>query len=302
MRSFAEQALAQRGAVSASTAAIVVFSPAPCDTSSSSACATRAPSAATASSASSPLISMVGIALGVCGADRGAVGDERLPEGGAHAHPRRRLARADHRPTTTASTDWQAVAKIAAQHPRVRRRRAVRAGAGDARRRPGGARRAGARHPARAEEDKVADLAQPHARRLARRAASRASSASCSARTSRARSACCRGDKVALIAPQGMVTPAGVIPRLKQFTVVGIFEAGISDADSGLALIHLEDAQTLYQLGEPVTRRAPQARRPVRRAHGGARAAGEAAARRCTPPTGRAATPTSSARWRSRSA
>jgi lipoprotein-releasing system permease protein len=61
------------------------------------------------------------------------------------------------------------------------------------------------------------------------------------------------GDKVALVAPQGMVTPAGVIPRLKQFTVVGLFEAGIIDADAGLALVHLRDAQTLYQLGEAVT-------------------------------------------------
>jgi lipoprotein-releasing system permease protein len=61
------------------------------------------------------------------------------------------------------------------------------------------------------------------------------------------------GDKVALIAPQGTVTPAGVIPRLKQFTVVGIFEAGIVDADAGLALVNLRDAQTLYQMGNAVT-------------------------------------------------
>jgi lipoprotein-releasing system permease protein len=61
------------------------------------------------------------------------------------------------------------------------------------------------------------------------------------------------GDKVALVAPQGLVTPAGVIPRLKQFTVVGIFEAGIIDADAGLALVHMRDAQTLYQLGEAVS-------------------------------------------------
>jgi lipoprotein-releasing system permease protein len=60
-------------------------------------------------------------------------------------------------------------------------------------------------------------------------------------------------DKVALIAPQGLVTPAGVIPRLKQFTVVGIFEAGIADADSALALVDMQDAQTLYQLGNDVT-------------------------------------------------
>ena len=61
------------------------------------------------------------------------------------------------------------------------------------------------------------------------------------------------GDKVALVAPQGTVTPAGVIPRLKQFTVAGIFEAGIVDADSGLALVSLKDAQTLYQLGDAVS-------------------------------------------------
>ncbi len=58
------------------------------------------------------------------------------------------------------------------------------------------------------------------------------------------------GDKVALIAPQGRVTPAGVIPRLKQFTVVGTFDIGMYEYDSSLALVHLEDAQKLYQLGD----------------------------------------------------
>jgi lipoprotein-releasing system permease protein len=62
-----------------------------------------------------------------------------------------------------------------------------------------------------------------------------------------------RGDKIALVAPQGVVTPAGVIPRLKQFTVVGTFEVGFSDADSGLALIHLRDAQTMFQMGDGVS-------------------------------------------------
>jgi lipoprotein-releasing system permease protein len=61
------------------------------------------------------------------------------------------------------------------------------------------------------------------------------------------------GDKVAVVAPQGLVTPAGVIPRLKQFTVVGIFEAGIVDADAALSLVHLADAQALYQLGASVS-------------------------------------------------
>jgi lipoprotein-releasing system permease protein len=61
------------------------------------------------------------------------------------------------------------------------------------------------------------------------------------------------GDKVALIAPQGLVTPAGVIPRLKQFTVTGVFEVGMFEYDSGLALLHLEDAQKLYQMGDAVS-------------------------------------------------
>jgi lipoprotein-releasing system permease protein len=61
------------------------------------------------------------------------------------------------------------------------------------------------------------------------------------------------GDKVALIAPQGMVTPAGVIPRLKQFTVAGTFHAGVNEADGRLALVHLADAQTLYRFGESVS-------------------------------------------------
>ena len=61
------------------------------------------------------------------------------------------------------------------------------------------------------------------------------------------------GDKVALIAPQGVVTPAGLIPRLKQFTLVGTFDAGFGEADGGLVLVHIKDAQALYQLGEAAT-------------------------------------------------
>jgi lipoprotein-releasing system permease protein len=62
-----------------------------------------------------------------------------------------------------------------------------------------------------------------------------------------------RGDKVVLIAPRGQVTPAGIVPRLKQFTVVGIFEVGHYEYDSGLALIDLADAQKLYQLADAVS-------------------------------------------------
>ncbi len=61
------------------------------------------------------------------------------------------------------------------------------------------------------------------------------------------------GEKVALVTPQGTVTPAGSIPRLKSFTVVGLFELGWIEADSRVALIHMQDAQRLYQLGEAVT-------------------------------------------------
>ena len=59
------------------------------------------------------------------------------------------------------------------------------------------------------------------------------------------------GDKVTMIAPQGQVTPAGVIPRLKQFTVVGIFDSGHFEFDSTLAFIHLDDAMKMFQLSAP---------------------------------------------------
>ncbi|MFN0163145.1 MAG: lipoprotein-releasing ABC transporter permease subunit [Burkholderiales bacterium] len=55
------------------------------------------------------------------------------------------------------------------------------------------------------------------------------------------------GDRVTLIAPQGNVTPAGVIPRLKQFTVAGVFDSGHFEYDSALALVAMEDAQRLFR-------------------------------------------------------
>ncbi len=61
------------------------------------------------------------------------------------------------------------------------------------------------------------------------------------------------GDKVTLIAPQGVVTPAGVVPRLKAFTVIGLFEVGHFEYDSGLALIRMEDAQRLYRMDDRVS-------------------------------------------------
>lgn len=61
------------------------------------------------------------------------------------------------------------------------------------------------------------------------------------------------GDKIVVIAPQGQVTPAGVIPRLRQFTVAGIFAVDHYEYDSGLALVALEDAQRLFRFGNAVS-------------------------------------------------
>jgi lipoprotein-releasing system permease protein len=55
------------------------------------------------------------------------------------------------------------------------------------------------------------------------------------------------GDKVTLVAPQANVTPAGIMPRLKRFNVVGIFEIGMHEFDSALALMHLDDARQLFR-------------------------------------------------------
>jgi lipoprotein-releasing system permease protein len=61
------------------------------------------------------------------------------------------------------------------------------------------------------------------------------------------------GDKVVLMAPQGQFTPTGVVPRIKQFNVVGIFQIGMYEYDAGLALIHMADAQKLYRMGTNVS-------------------------------------------------
>jgi lipoprotein-releasing system permease protein len=147
--------------------------------------------------------------------------------------------------------DWRKVAEIASKHPRVLaaapfvQAQAMLA-AGQA------VRGALVRGILPAEEEKVADLGQHM--RLGSLEALKPGEFGVVLGADLARAlAVLPGDKVALVAPQGLVTPAGVIPRLKQFTLVGIFEAGIADADAGLALIHIRDAQTLYQLGENVT-------------------------------------------------
>ena len=60
-----------------------------------------------------------------------------------------------------------------------------------------------------------------------------------------------QGDKVTLVAPSGQVTPAGVVPRLKQMTVVGTFDSGHYEYDSGLVLMHLDDAARIFRLEGP---------------------------------------------------
>ena len=54
-----------------------------------------------------------------------------------------------------------------------------------------------------------------------------------------------------LIAPSGQVTPAGVVPRLKQMTVVGTFDSGHYEYDNGLVLLHMDDAQRIFRLEGP---------------------------------------------------
>ncbi len=56
------------------------------------------------------------------------------------------------------------------------------------------------------------------------------------------------GDKVALVVPQGSVTPAGVVPRLKQFTVVGVFRSGHYEYDSSFVFVNLDDAAKVFRV------------------------------------------------------
>lgn len=60
-------------------------------------------------------------------------------------------------------------------------------------------------------------------------------------------------DRVVLITPRGQVTPAGVMPRLRQFRVSGIFEVNNYEYDAALAIIHMTDAQKLLRFGDSVS-------------------------------------------------
>jgi lipoprotein-releasing system permease protein len=61
------------------------------------------------------------------------------------------------------------------------------------------------------------------------------------------------GDKVTLVAPQASISPMGIMPRLKRFTVSGLFEVGMHEYDSALALVHMNDAQRVFKLGDAVS-------------------------------------------------
>ncbi len=61
------------------------------------------------------------------------------------------------------------------------------------------------------------------------------------------------GDKVTLVTPSAQVTPAGVVPRLKRFRVVGIFYVGMYEYDSSMALLHMEDARRVFRLTDGVS-------------------------------------------------
>jgi lipoprotein-releasing system permease protein len=61
------------------------------------------------------------------------------------------------------------------------------------------------------------------------------------------------GDPVTVMVPEARTTPIGVLPQMRRFTVVGIFEAGMQEYDLQLAVVHIEDAQKLLRMGEGVT-------------------------------------------------
>ena len=196
------------------------------------------------------LISMAGIALGVAA----LIVVLSVMNGFQQELRTRILAVVSHVQLSgpdNALTDWQSVAKAALEHPRVLEA-APYINAQGMLSYGQGVRGAIVRGVLPALEDRVADIGR-HMRAGSLDALKPgAFNIILGGELARAIGAF-PGDKVALIAPQGRVTPAGVIPRLKQFTLAGTFDIGMYEYDAGLALMHLEDAQALYQLGDAVS-------------------------------------------------
>ncbi len=61
------------------------------------------------------------------------------------------------------------------------------------------------------------------------------------------------GDDLTIFAPEIRATPAGVVPQVRRFTVAGLFEAGVHEYDTALAVIHYQDAQRLFRTGEDIS-------------------------------------------------
>jgi len=142
--------------------------------------------------------------------------------------------------------DWRATAALAARHPQVRGSAPFVAtqallGRGDA------LRGAQVRGVDPAEEAQVTPLAE---RERALFAALQPGAWKIILGGELARAVGARiGDKVTVMAPNGQVTPAGVVPRMRQFTVVGTFYAGHPDYDASFALVHIDDAARLFRTG-----------------------------------------------------
>jgi len=196
------------------------------------------------------LVSMLGIALGVAAlivvlsVMNGFQKEVRARILGVASHVQ--LTGADNR-----LADWQAVAREAAEHPQVvaaapfvNAQGMLLFGAA--------VRGAVVRGIVPQLEEKVADIGRNMVAGKLEALAPGEFGIVLGAELSRALGAV-PGDKVTLIAPQGLVTPAGILPRLKQFTVAGLFEVGMFEYDSGLALIHVQDAQKLYGMAENVS-------------------------------------------------
>ena len=142
--------------------------------------------------------------------------------------------------------DWRATAAVAARHPAVRGSAPFVAaqgllGRGEA------LRGAQVRGIDPAEEAKVTPLAD---RERALFAALQPGAWQIILGSELARAVGARiGDKVTVMAPSGQLTPAGVVPRLRQFTVAGTFSAGHHDYDSTFALVNIDDAARLFRTG-----------------------------------------------------